>query len=1842
MSTDNARNVLSSLLAESLIGDRADPTVLASSILVGEVRKCDLDTEFEDSGNKTLDEFEEAEGIIGQLVERIVSSIRATITNTTLRFEFPSETEPHRQNLLLLHFPRLDYADETPMPSGNDTWQPSIFIYKFNFKGFIVQLFDEEMSASVFGKDSFSGDERYLDEGNTVIYGETGNNQIRIKITTNDSNKTNNNNVELSVSLDSIHSVITPKRIQIMLEILTEISNKMTSTTQQNFAPVLSRTHVDRLRSMAANDDSANFDDIIDQSMTTSMTHVSNLRSLDNSTLTTQENTSAEQFMSIVGTSTMYNSSKIGEFKAVEEYFSDEESFYSASSNDKEEEEEVEEPSSDTRMADIRLSHMADFNKPIVAPPSAYLRNPTFVALEQYSSPISFQIVVSLKGATINLLYQDANLTQNWKKFMASGNDTSTDRVDIINGPVIPVDHISLQVTQLTIKSQTNQDRNEVEMCLGKLGVFEKLLIGRKRRSSKTSSMDSNIPQPSSSPPVNRSLSMLSSRIVYDHFGESAKKESKSPPKVEREEPQDLFAERCIIEFLSQSKGHDPQVATKMEFNRKTNSLNLRVKILPMQLNLDLGLIGRLVNVLQNSVGTNVSMKSSEMRPSDSTLQSDIIVTDIDSDLIGEQVMTTLARIDIAFVRIMLTFPIISNNITSKFEYQPEKLCLELEQVKVTSDKIRADAEVIIFNVAIDQLKGLLMEKEQSQITDTPPILKANGLKLEIITRKTQKEIPPSVLDSDISEKKKKKKKKAKKQTNDDDTEEEEADTRPLGIYPPIYEAPQDDLVEQTFKEIEMSLHSMTSSTRNIEEIENSPMCGERGVFDTFSEDTSDSEDDELEDTDPDSRSSIFAQERVGDMLNLYSSVGVVDQIVSDQKVFKSAGIAIVVNGAHIGLIVSKTQMTLLQRMLQDLSKFISEPFATLNVVTYEQSHNKKHPEILLKQEAMGAPDVAVKLAVHEIDVTFLCAVPSKDTHKQLKLTLGTCTGNVIMFSHSNSSSTLQVRLQSNRLSLDEIDWMDQTRPIIRRFNRLVKPYEKNSETAFMLNLNMRQQPWDLTTQVQTAVSLHGLYAHLYFDPTGEGAIDLITQFFTADEPAQGTMITSVSVTIRDSCIDYSPINLSSRLLLTFDRFEMNTPNTLISTTDPNRKYIIPDESKLRFELNGLYIWLHDKFQDDIVDMLSDGKHKGTYSEFGFLGDLKNLGFIQIGSLSTLKVEIKTLNEGVTPTREKPTTLVQISDGTLIFSCCHDSLATVIGLVRYISAGSDIPKKDAPIVPVTTTQPEEQAVNISHDFEVNHFGSDTNLLGNISDVFSNSGKTPAKALKTVTSTHAQDISNRNSILFPHLVSNYIPTPQQKDKKRERSKGSVDINDDIVTKKDNYEFALKQIIEAYFPLHITEDDSVSRVLSPQYSAPTLEIVISQDVDICLELYGGEDHVEDFKKRPGTRDQTKSIRVNIRDCFIQYDLFPDGGTYVNRTRVSFKEIEILDKLKQSNRNKIVTEWKSEEMPREDGARMLDLVIESVRPEPNVLREEMRISLDLLPLRINVHQETLIFLLDFFKAIDSPSSENDDAPSDIYFQSLQTSEINIKVDYQPTSLSLSKIKDGEYFELLNLTSINGMEVRLHPLDVHGQSGVSNLVDAITTDILPQVTGTQVFRFMLGIMPIRSLYNVGSGVADLVVLPIQQYNRDGQILRGLRRGITSFVSNLGVETVNLSATGFQIGNYAFESVGNLLSTAETYNTENEMVETPVPSNLNDGLQKAYNEIERGLSNAKCAIIAIPREYERSGSSGAASSLIRALLVTPSRALQGATGAVTHMLYGLRGELDPQSSLENEQLYKM
>jgi autophagy-related protein 2 len=182
---------------------------------------------------------------------------------------------------------------------------------------------------------------------------------------------------------------------------------------------------------------------------------------------------------------------------------------------------------------------------------------------------------------------------------------------------------------------------------------------------------------------------------------------------------------------------------------------------------------------------------------------------------------------------------------------------------------------------------------------------------------------------------------------------------------------------------------------------------------------------------------------------------------------------------------------------------------------------------------------------------------------------------------------------------------------------------------------------------------------------------------------------------------------------------------------------------------------------------------------------------------------------------------------------------------------------------------------------------------------------------------------------------------------------------------------------------------------------------------------------------------------------------------------------------------------------------------------------------------------------------------------------------------------------------------------------SGWARLFDMLNDLWTPDVKATQLVDVISGVSPIRSVVNVGSGVADLVLLPIAQYKKDGRIVRGVQKGTTAFVKSTAMEAIKLGArlaTGTQVILEQAESVlGGQFThpiTAETVQSSPasghlslaELGEEEEPSDLiskyagqpadvREGVQSAYRSLQRNLHSAAQTILAVPMEvYERSG----------------------------------------------------
>ncbi|KAJ6630872.1 hypothetical protein B0H10DRAFT_2160244 [Mycena sp. CBHHK59/15] len=426
---------------------------------------------------------------------------------------------------------------------------------------------------------------------------------------------------------------------------------------------------------------------------------------------------------------------------------------------------------------------------------------------------------------------------------------------------------------------------------------------------------------------------------------------------------------------------------------------------------------------------------------------------------------------------------------------------------------------------------------------------------------------------------------------------------------------------------------------------------------------------------------------------------------------------------------------------------------------------------------------------------------------------------------------------------------------------------------------------------------------------------------------------------------------------------------------------------------------------------------------------------------------------------------------------------------------------------------------------------------------------------------------------------------------------------------------------------------------------------------------------------TRSKAPSIEFQLLGLEAEVDQFHVDEPIASRTFVTIKDLEILDHIKTSTWKKFLTELRSDSRGnvRETDSNMVRVELQSVRPVIGHPSEETRLRAKILPLRLYVDQDALDFLKKFFSFKDSQSAlaTESDPDEDIYFQLAEIFPVDLKLDYKPRRVDYRALREGRTIELMNFFHFDGAEMTLRHITLAGITGWPRLFDMLNDLWTPDVKATQLVDVISGVAPIRSVVNVGSGVADLVLLPIAQYKKDGRIVRGVQKGTTAFFKSTAVEAIKLGArlaTGTQV---ILEQAEDVLGAQFKNPVTTETVQVPSvgaeygqygpnasdeddepedliskyaeqPVDLKEGVQSAYKSLQRNFNSAAQTILAVPMEvYERSGNEGPVRSVIRAVPIAVLKPMIGASEAVSKTLLGLHNTLDPNVRHENEAKYK-
>ncbi|CAM9424273.1 unnamed protein product, partial [Chrysoparadoxa australica] len=412
--------------------------------------------------------------------------------------------------------------------------------------------------------------------------------------------------------------------------------------------------------------------------------------------------------------------------------------------------------------------------------------------------------------------------------------------------------------------------------------------------------------------------------------------------------------------------------------------------------------------------------------------------------------------------------------------------------------------------------------------------------------------------------------------------------------------------------------------------------------------------------------------------------------------------------------------------------------------------------------------------------------------------------------------------------------------------------------------------------------------------------------------------------------------------------------------------------------------------------------------------------------------------------------------------------------------------------------------------------------------------------------------------------------------------------------------------------------------------------------------------------GRSSRTESTTLDVRFQHMQFRLdCSDDQASVRDLRtcllMKVQELFVCDTLQSRRPRKALSRWNTPTLPKWVPQRsMVELCLTSKAAAlglPGELSNDYELKLRLLPLHLSFSQRTIDFIRSFLPAAAAAAARSTShatkappragrATPPPFFELCDIGPVQVKMDYTPRLINPKNLQAGAYLELLNLCPLDGVELTLKPIDFKGVSGAGALMSAVMQAWVHNITTSQLHHVLAGAAPFRPFWNIGKGMAALVLLPMRQYRREHQVLRGLRRGAGTF---LGVVTLELLHTPQRLLQCISSTLDGIITpkdeAAGTVMAESYQHHQQQPQGVLQSLDQAYDCLAKEVKAAAHTVLAIQYvDFQRKG--GVLRHVVRALPIAVLRPVVGATAALSCILLGFRNHISPAMRLEEEDMW--
>merc|ERR1711872_305036 len=288
-------------------------------------------------------------------------------------------------------------------------------------------------------------------------------------------------------------------------------------------------------------------------------------------------------------------------------------------------------------------------------------------------------------------------------------------------------------------------------------------------------------------------------------------------------------------------------------------------------------------------------------------------------------------------------------------------------------------------------------------------------------------------------------------------------------------------------------------------------------------------------------------------------------------------------------------------------------------------------------------------------------------------------------------------------------------------------------------------------------------------------------------------------------------------------------------------------------------------------------------------------------------------------------------------------------------------------------------------------------------------------------------------------------------------------------------------------------------------------------------------------------------------------------------------------------------------------------------------------------------------------TPSPATNNSTNNIYFKSFKFSpSVPIRVDYVGKYVDLTQ---GALTGILaGLAQLNASEITLRQLDFkQGILGLDKLLALAVTAWLADIRSTQLPALLGGVGPMHALLQMFTGLRDLVLMPIEQYRKDGRIVRGIQRGTNSFTHSTTLSVLDVTNKLLSVVKFAAELAFDVMSPDgcvvqgklphPTQYCRRRVGRAGLrrargtPHDVREGMLGAMALVREGLDETARSLA--EAASERTGMAGAVGGVLRAVPSTMVRPVILGAAATSNLLDGVKNQISPDQRMEDEEKWK-